>query len=1045
VPEELRRLDELLRSHAIGADLDDLLRTIAAQNLWPGLRRPKDVPAYLQSISGAAADLVVASLLILLQQDDSVLDRASWRPMAGTLLSRNIQRLEPYVAPPKEKGAHAVFTACAGAVSAIEADFRSEVARFADVRRARALKNGVLRRLNGKAGSLVFRPFIPPGVSDRELDGLLSAVADLDTTDAQVADARFAELQVVATRCRSAADEIGTSFARLILGETAEAVQRVATRTNELTKPPATLEIQARTRPLPLREPGVTCEVALQLRNTSEVRASQVRIRYSVTSEAVSLEQESIDIEALGGLSSVSLSTVLSVLQASDGQVLAVELEWRNPDHSASSSTTTLSLEAQTADVDWEFASVLEPFAPYPIEEARQLVGRGQLLGQLLLRFRQLPLSNIYVTGQRRVGKTSLVRVLTHELEGQDDKTIVASVEMGEVRRDDGRETIGELGRALGRKLISRAGVSELIDAPMFDATLAPLNGLVDDLRSLDERLKFVFVIDEFDELPDDMFQRGGPGDAIFLPIRALAQKPFVGWVLVGGERMPFIRDEQAARLNTFGAVAVDYLDFVEQGATTASAGSFYALVQDPLPPGFKVSADGVARIHALTLGNPHFAKELCAVMYQDAVRRRDPLLEQRDVEHAAGLLASRSDFELFAHFWEDGIFSNRSDVKRRVELERRHFLVALGETGRTGRATPEGLQQAAERHGLSAAAVTRTRADLLRRQVVVESNARIRAKVPLFASWLEDEGVYKLTPRGISERDDAAFRVADEAARVSEEEVRRLVRRWRSFRFRGEAITHEGVSSWLRQFATDSERRIMFRLLERFVLLSEADFASGLRQLHRLVAKPDTLSFDRGQRSFSHVLVAGMGSAGSSGQMVAYKYRQVNNIRQRNLVELAQVAQRAADDSIKAVVLLDDVIGTGGTAKKALADLAAAELRNLSTYVFAVTGVPDGLAKLEKAQAAQRLSATVEVAHPLLAQQSPFADGSPVFGSVEEQLAAREVVESYGRRLAPTMPLGYQSQALLVVLPDNCPNNVPPVFWSDADNWHPLFPRTAR
>jgi hypothetical protein len=561
----------------------------------------------------------------------------------------------------------------------------------------------------------------------------------------------------------------------------------------------------------------------------------------------------------------------------------------------------------------------------------------------------------------------------------------------------------------------------------------------------LDRRLKFVFVIDEFDELPDDMFQRAGPGDAMFLPIRSLAQKPFVGWILIGGERMPFIRDEQAARLNTFSAVPVDYLEYVEEGATAGSAGSFDSLVQDPLPPGFKVSRGGVARIHALTLGNPHFAKELCAVMYQDAMRRRDPLIEQRDVEHAAALVSSRSDFELFAHFWEDGIFSTRADERRRIELERRQYLVAVGEGRRAGRATPEAIERVAGRHGLSQGAISRTRLDLLSRGVLQEENGSLRARVPLFDSWLEDEGVYKLAPRGIAEREDSAFRAADAAAQVSSAEIRKLVGRWRGFRFRGEAITQEAVTSWLKQFSNDSERRLMFRLLERFRVVSEAELVSGLRQVHRLVGRAMTVGFDRGQRSFNHVLVAGMGPAGSSGQAMAYKYRQANNIRQRNLVALDDVAKRCTDDAIKAVVFIDDVIGTGGTANAVLDGLARDPVKGVDAYVFAVTGVPEALMRLENTPSARSLGVSVEVALPLLDQQRPFAPDSPVFSSPEEQAAAREVAASYGKRLTPTMPLGYQDQAILMTLPDNCPNNAPPIFWSDADGWTPLFARTAR
>lgn len=481
----LARLDNVLRARARRDDIAATMHTIASENLWPGLRRSAELSAYLQSISGGAADLVISSMLILLQGDDSALDDVPWRPAAADLLQKNLDRLKPFGQPPRERGAHAIFTACAGVVDAIEADLRSEIRRFSDVKQAKALQNGVLRRLNSSAGKLVLRPFIPFGDSDRDLKQLLDAITSLDTEDASELDAGFSRLQAAATKCRTTAASIGTAFSSTVLIETTEAVLRVATLTNELSKPPAALAVVAGTRPLPLRQPGVTCEVGYELRNDSEARASDIRVEVTVEGSAVIVVDDPVSIKGLASHSVVPLSTTLSVLEASAGQTLRMDVSWRNPDHSAGSTTHALNLAAQPADVDWALASVQEPFAAYPVEEARQLVGRGQLLRELSLRFRQLPLSNIYITGQRRVGKTSLVRVLARELEAADDRLVVASVEMGEVRREDGRETIGQLGRVLAKKLVAKTGSTGAVDVPAFDATLAPLNELVEDLRTL--------------------------------------------------------------------------------------------------------------------------------------------------------------------------------------------------------------------------------------------------------------------------------------------------------------------------------------------------------------------------------------------------------------------------------------------------------------------------------------------------------------------------------------------------------------------------------
>ena len=311
----------------------------------------------------------------------------------------------------------------------------------------------------------------------------------------------------------------------------------------------------------------------------------------------------------------------------------------------------------------------------------------------------------------------------------------------------------------------------------------------------------------------------------------------------------------------------------------------------------------------------------------------------------------------------EDGIFEE-DDERRRRELRRRAYLNACAETLRAGAALSDGrVHQAAMRHGLDASEVPRLRTEFVRRQILDEENASTQGvHVPFFQRWLETEGPYKLPPRGISEQAAHALAEADEHLRVSPNEVGKLVRRWGSFKFRSEAVTRDSVEQWLEQFESPVERRLAFRLLERLQVVTDADVFQGFRRLHRLVAQETQLTLRPGQRALSHIYVAAIGGAGSSGEAFAYTYRQANSINANNVVRLENLIELLGSrHEVTTVILVDDFIGSGGTAQKAIRPLAqrAGELAarpDVGWYLFAVTGVPQGVRKVGDSLAGTQL-----------------------------------------------------------------------------------------
>ena len=96
------------------------------------------------------------------------------------------------------------------------------------------------------------------------------------------------------------------------------------------------------------------------------------------------------------------------------------------------------------------------------------------------------------------------------------------------------------------------------MSTPDFANGLAPLSGFVDQAL-LHGDIRLFFILDEFDDLPSDLFARTALSASLFQPLRQISSKRGCGFLLVGGENMRRIMDLQGDRLNKFRTVELEY------------------------------------------------------------------------------------------------------------------------------------------------------------------------------------------------------------------------------------------------------------------------------------------------------------------------------------------------------------------------------------------------------------------------------------------------------------------------------------------------------
>jgi len=149
----------------------------------------------------------------------------------------------------------------------------------------------------------------------------------------------------------------------------------------------------------------------------------------------------------------------------------------------------------------------------------------------------------------------------------------------------------------------------------------------------------------------------------------------------------------------------------------------------------------------------------------------------------------------------------------------------------------------------------------------------------------------------------------------------------------------------------------------------------------------------------------------------------------------------------IKALVFIDDFIGTGGSACQYFEELAnecGELLRNPNLIVFfiSVSGFQEAKTRLEAKLVELNVNVNVHICDPLDESAKVFSDRSKVFSNPRDLEQAKNVAYKHGSSIAKHDPLGYGDCQAAVVFPDACPNNTLPILWSDSNGWTPLFKR---
>ena len=195
------------------------------------------------------------------------------------------------------------------------------------------------------------------------------------------------------------------------------------------------------------------------------------------------------------------------------------------------------------------------------------------------------------------------------------------------------------------------------------------------------------------------------------------------------------------------------------------------------------------------------------------------------------------------------------------------------------------------------------------------------------------------------------------------------------------------------------------------------------------------------------------LGGAAKSGSYYASQFAHANRIVQSNVVALDQLGaklRRRQADAIAAVVVVDDMIGTGNALTSDL-DSHAGDLSqlgvgsNIPLFVCVFCATIDGEAKVRRHLERTFDDSDLEVYEVLDERHFAFGESLAFWDSDWEKEKAKSMILDLGARVDRRRPLGYRGQGLLLTFSRNCPNNSLPVLFGTGrggSRWNPIFPR---
>jgi hypothetical protein len=837
-------------------------------------------------------------------------------------------------------------------------------------------------------------------------------------------------------------------FALPFLVAVKEAITLVKTTSSErlssviepLRKPP-----RAAAKRYPLHQVDRYINIILPLVNKGPSTAVDVVVEIDCGSESsIIIENDQLRCgDVTPGKFAVSIRAF--VIEPSKKIEMTVEISWREVFGTQQSEIFDLIVEGQNEHVDWCSLETLEPYS-LEVAEGDMFVGRSAKVKAIANKLLKYPMTSTYVTGQKRIGKTSLAKAVVNYLEREHSNFHSLYLEYGEYCSTTPQGTLKALGENIHSFLSEYMNAKDVKPAD-FSESLSHLNLIAKSLEQTHSDKKFIIILDEFDEIHPEMYRAGPIAETFFANLRTLAARKNLAFILVGGEKMPFIIGAQGDQLNKFSRETLDYFSRSTEWA------EYLELITKPVEEKLNWDDEAINDIFNLTHGHPYYTKLLCSKIVNAAITVRDTEIIVSDVANSLPMVLSELDTNAFAHLWKDGISFER-EYAEVTELKRQRLLVGIARSLREQKRKEDEVKLRCVSPHLPEHEITPLVSDFQRREILYERGGELYFTVPLFEHWLTEYGLTKLITSTLGDELEEGIKAAEDKAHVTAKEIQELVSQWPLYR--SQKVDSERVRAWLDQVPEVLNQRLLFTILKQTRFINPLEIEEHLKKAHDKIIRSEIgiSTITRRTDRRNDVLITFVDGVGKSGLQYARNYAKINLMSTTCILEsnslIKRLTSQKADELCKAIIVVDDVIGSGDTLSKGMSDLLeklAPHIKKLDVpiLVIALIGTEEGESKVKSTLERYGVRYNVYVCEILSTASYAFPSEGQAFWESEEQLHnAKALCLQLGSKLYKH-PLGYKNQGLLLVLPETCPNNSLPILHCSkvgSISWVPLFCR---
>jgi hypothetical protein len=547
------------------------------------------------------------------------------------------------------------------------------------------------------------------------------------------------------------------------------------------------------------------------------------------------VEQNLTDILSLGEIRKVKFK--IESLDGLTDSGFSFGIKWENEFKQEKIATIKgFVLKKQDDNLPWEDLRRSNPYnSSQIVDDPEKLYGREKLIEDFRWNIERNRFTNSYVLyGQKRVGKSSIVRTL--ETVYRDNPNVIFVYKtMFDLKDLDATRTFQKIGEVFSSKILSeynrkvkkKESDEIIISKYSFAGSLSPLNDLVDQIHDRNPIVKFIIVIDEFDELNKEFFEDGELGKTFALSLgKGLNEKSYVGIILVGSENM-VSKTSQGMRLNTFEVKKVDTFD------KETEFDQYCKIIEAPGSPCLRFAAETLNFLYEVTNGNPYFTNFLANKIFLDAYERRISFV---DYDHAALVvtqqisLMTSKDFE---HFWADAVSDNNVLVLDR----RKRLLTAYAETKNEGRITTWGEVKKKIKYStkidITEAQMDETLSEFKDRGIIRELPDKSLNILPkLFEGWLLEVGIYQVIAQ-LDDKDDVLEKVRQEQKlHLTDDELKQLA-----------TILDEQpgkmaplLRNYLDQFDNNFTRRLIAELLTKSIVIPTDQLIDHIKRARKKI-----------------------------------------------------------------------------------------------------------------------------------------------------------------------------------------------------------------